>query len=285
MDVEDVEEDDVPSRKCRSAPSSPIMRDHEPDMENVSRNRLLTDLKECSVPRARGSSTTLFTTKAGKENLDIAEVASVASTQVPASRNRLNSDATESLSGSWVQSPPTSFTSSSPTQISSLAWTTPDDVDLSEQSNHRTTLMFRNLPTSFTRAQLEELLASEGFGTRYDFIYLPAELTTRSCFGYAFINMMTADDAERFLQHFQGFDRWPVPDDRRAVVHLSEALQGLDEQIERYRNSPLMHNSVPDELRPAVYSNGQRIPFPEPTAPVRPPRVRTSAKKKVPPPS
>merc|ERR1712190_490322 len=94
--------------------------------------------------------------------------------------------------------------------------------------------------------------------------------------------MVTPRYAERFLEHFQGFDRWPEGDTRRAVVHMSEALQGLEEQIERYRNSPLMHPSVPDELRPAVYSRGLRVRFPEPTVPIKAPRVRTSTKKKGP---
>merc|ERR1712083_724394 len=96
------------------------------------------------------------------------------------------------------------------------------------------------------------------------------------------MGMVTAREAERFLEHFQNFNRWPEPNDNRAVVHLSEALQGLDEQIERYRNSPLMHPSVADELRPVVYRQGVRVAFPEPTAPIRPPRMRTSTKKKVP---
>jgi len=154
-----------------------------------------------------------------------------------------------------------------------------------EESN-KTTLMFRNLPQWFTRQKLEQLLDAEGFSMLYDFIYLPAELGNGSCFGYAFINMVGPEDATRFVEHFQGFNRWPDTDSetetRRAVVHLSEALQGLEEMVERYRNSPLMHSSVSDELRPAVYSRGVRAAFPEPTAPIKPPRVRTSTKRNMP---
>jgi len=175
-----------------------------------------------------------------------------------------------------------------PTQLSlasclNLSSPTSDPTPAPQISGPRTTLMFRNLPVWFTRQYLEELLDAEGFGKLYDFIYLPAELGTGTCFGYAFINMVTPQDAEFFVEHFQGFDQWPIADSRRAVVHLSEALQGLDEQIERYRNSPLMHPSVPDSLRPAVYCRGVRAVFPAPTAPIRAPRVRTSAKRKAPP--
>merc|ERR1712038_1292935 len=48
----------------------------------------------------------------------------------------------------------------------------------------KTTLMFRNLPQWYTRQKLESLLDAEGFGSHYDFIYLPAELGSGSCFGY-----------------------------------------------------------------------------------------------------
>lgn len=152
----------------------------------------------------------------------------------------------------------------------------------SSEDSEQTTLMFRNLPESFTRQGLEILLNAEGFGMLYDFIYLPAELGSGNCFGYAFVNMATPMAAQQFVEHFQGFDRWPQPDARRAVVHFSEALQGLHEQIERYRNSPLMHSSVSDDIRPAIYSRGTRVCFPAPTVPIRPPKVRTSTKKKMP---
>jgi len=214
------------------------------------------------------------------DNFDSVEVMSNASTQLPASsigtsfsRGRFNSDLTDTA----IMRVPLSLDSFVNGGKAPAAAVPPV-----QDSSDRTTLMFRNLPQSFTRQKLERLMDAEGFGVLYDFIYLPAELGTGSCFGYAFINMVTAQDAERFVEYFQGFDRWEEADTRRAVVHLSEALQGLNEQIERYRNSPLMHPSVSDDLRPAVYRGGVRVPFPEPTAPIRPPRMRTSTKKKAP---
>lgn len=118
---------------------------------------------------------------------------------------------------------------------------------------------------------------AEGFTARYDFLYLPAELRTGVCFGYAFINMVTAADAQSLVGHFQGFEHWPVSGTgKKAEVHLSESLQGLEEQIARYRNSPLMHPKVPDRLRPAMYKNGVRTPFPKPALSIRRPRLRNS---------
>ena len=59
-----------------------------------------------------------------------------------------------------------------------------------------------------------------------------------------------------------------------CVVCWSSAFQGLLEHVERYRNSPVMHMTIPDEHKPALFSEGVRVPFPEPTQLVSVPRVR-----------
>merc|ERR1712113_4721 len=57
-------------------------------------------------------------------------------------------------------------------------------------------------------------------------------------------------------------------------VEWSDGRQGLEGQIERYRNSAMMHASVADEARPIMLQNGVRVPFPAPTQPLKPLRVR-----------
>merc|ERR1719429_284988 len=101
-----------------------------------------------------------------------------------------------------------------------------------DEQDFRTTLVLRNIPESFTRCKLEELLNANGFANCFDFLYLPADLKTGACFGYAFVNMVTPSDARSFMQRFQ---EWPVPSSRRAVVHMNERLQSIGELIERYR--------------------------------------------------
>lgn len=155
-----------------------------------------------------------------------------------------------------------------------------------QAEERRTTVMLRNIPMCFTRTQLEELLDAEGFRARYDFLYLPAELRTGVCFGYAFVNLVTTRDALHMVRHFQGYARWSVvpagASQKAAVAHLSESLQGLEELIARYRNSPLMHQKVPEKLRPSIYRNGTHMPFPSPALRIRRPRVRTSEVKRQP---
>jgi len=149
-----------------------------------------------------------------------------------------------------------------------------DSGDAEDDLDERTTVMLRNLPEGFSRRALEELLDQEGFAASYDFVYVPADICTGQSFFYAFVNLTTPREARRFHHHFTGFCSWPVPCSSLAAVEWSEALQGLDQMTERYRNSPMMHPLVPDDLRPALYSDGTRVAFPAPSRRIPAPRLR-----------
>lgn len=143
--------------------------------------------------------------------------------------------------------------------------------DLSSQP---TTAILRNLPDDYTRSMLVDTLNSNGFFSRFDFLYLPMNFGTNTSFGYAFINFVTCDDAQRFMTDFPGFSHWSVPSSNRAHVEWSDGRQGLEEQIDRYRNSAMMHASVVDEARPILLRDGVRVSFPAPTLALKPLRVR-----------
>eukprot|EP00971_Amphidinium_carterae_P024842 490292-Amphidinium_carterae.1 len=57
--------------------------------------------------------------------------------------------------------------------------------------------MLRNIPEGYTRKMLMELLDKEGFAGRYDFLYLPFDFSTFNCLNHAFVNFVTAADAEQ----------------------------------------------------------------------------------------
>lgn len=137
-----------------------------------------------------------------------------------------------------------------------------------------TTVMMRNLPNNYTRTMLLELLDNQGFWGCYNMVYLPMDFSSAAGFGYAFINFVKSEGAEHFRDHFQGFAEWSVPSEKICDVMWSGVHQGLEAHIERYRNSPVMHQSVPDEFKPALFVNGERVPFPAPTKPPRAPRIR-----------
>lgn len=142
-----------------------------------------------------------------------------------------------------------------------------------------TTVMLKNLPEEYSREMLMDTLSSRGFSGLFDFVYAPMDFGKRSTFGYVFINFVTPEAADLFLLHFQDFNDWSVPSDRYADVDWSDR-QGLEGLIDRYRNSPLMHSSVPDEAKPIMLKNGARVDFPAPTQAVKPLRVRQSKARK-----
>jgi len=150
----------------------------------------------------------------------------------------------------------------------------------SESEGPMTTVVLRNLPEVFNRDMLLEMLDSNGFTFCYDFVYLPLDFGSRCSFGYAFINLVNPEEACRFVEFFQGFDRWVVPCEKTADVTWSGKRQGLENQVDRYRNSPMMHPKMPDEAKPIVLKDGVRVDFPSPTRPMKPLRVRSSKTKK-----
>merc|ERR1740122_466438 len=118
--------------------------------------------------------------------------------------------------------------------------------------NARTTVMLRNLPNNYTRAMLTEMLETEGFGDAYDFLYLPIDFRTQAALGYAFVNLLDSDTVQRFWSYFDGFTNWALPSKKSSFVSWCEPHQGLQAHIERYRNSPVMHASVPEEYKPVL---------------------------------
>jgi len=141
-------------------------------------------------------------------------------------------------------------------------------------SPEKTTVMLRNVPYNCSRDSVIRMMDEAGFHGLYNFIYLPIDFRSKSGFGYAFINMVSNAAAEQLFTQFNGFSGWAVKSQKVAEVTWSEPSQGLNIHVERYRNSPVMHDAVPDEFKPAMYENGVRIVFPPPTKAIRPPRFR-----------
>jgi len=134
--------------------------------------------------------------------------------------------------------------------------------------------MMRNIPLEYSRADLLGLIDQQGFSGLYDLVYLPVDFRTELNQGYAFINFTTAENTEMFRSHFTGFSEWLVPCERICEVSYSDQAQGIDAYIQRYRDSPMMHESVADRFRPVLFQDGQRIPFPKPTKNIRAPKIK-----------
>lgn len=140
----------------------------------------------------------------------------------------------------------------------------------------RTTVMFRNIPNNYTQDAILELLDLQGFAACYDFFYMPMDPHRNAGLGYAFINLISEEEAFRFKSHFNGFTEWQSQSQKVGEIVWSEPLQGLAAHIERYRNSPIMRASMPQSHKPLLLVDGRRIPFPAPTRRSRMPRRKRS---------
>jgi len=139
----------------------------------------------------------------------------------------------------------------------------------------QTTVMLRDIPNNYSREMLLALLEREGFSKQVmNFLYYPIDFRLHAGLGYCFINFVAETDVHKFWSHFEGFSNWELPS--RKIAHVSWALplQGYEQCVGRYRNSQVMHHSVPDEFRPLLFKSGERIPFPAPTKTIRNPRYR-----------
>lgn len=134
--------------------------------------------------------------------------------------------------------------------------------------------MLRNMPEGYARDNLTDLLDVQGFASVYDFVYMPMNFRTKSSFGYAFVNLISPSTAERCHEKFNGFKEWGIETDKVCEVSWSNMHQGLEAHIERYRSSPVMHESIQDDYKPVVFQNGSRVTFPPPTKKISQPRIR-----------
>jgi hypothetical protein len=150
----------------------------------------------------------------------------------------------------------------------------------------RTTLMLRNLPQPFSRADLLRLLDSQGLAGRYNFVYLPFDFDTLTNLTHAFVNLCSPADATLAWKTLFGFSDWAKVDvypsclassDIRIAIAWNDKQQGLPSLIARYRNSPVMHRSVKEECKPIIFSGGVEMPFPAPTEALKMPKFRRKA--------
>lgn len=187
---------------------------------------------------------------------------------MPARRSRARTSSSAKGPAGKTRAATSSFSSDKSTAVGSSCPSSFSDDGVEEP----TTVMMRNIPNNYTREMLLDLLNSHGFKNSYNLVYLPIDFQTEVGLGYAFINL--TGDVQHFRDHFHGFSDWQVASQKVCHVSWSNPLQGIQAHIDRYRNSPVMHESVPDEYKPMLFVNGERVAFPAPTKRIRPPRLR-----------
>merc|ERR1739848_223809 len=99
-----------------------------------------------------------------------------------------------------------------------------------------------------------DMLNDEGLAGDADFLYFPVDFHTGSGLGYAFVNFTSHEEALRAWELLDGFLDWCLPSTKVCEVRWSTPVQGFRPNVQRYRNSPLMHEQVPDLYKPVVFS-------------------------------
>jgi len=129
-----------------------------------------------------------------------------------------------------------------------------------KDEEHRTTVVITDIASTCTRDGLLAQLDAAGLSGQYDFVYLPVSFETLATHGYGIVNFVSTQSAQMLMQSLPN------------SVSFSDQRQGLEGHVANFQDSSLMHEGVPDQFKPVLFKNGQRIPFPAPTRPTRMPR-------------
>lgn len=142
-----------------------------------------------------------------------------------------------------------------------------------QNSGRVLTLMLRNIPVTYDRDQLLQDLDSRGFRPSMDFFYLPIDFQTGNNVGYAFVNLNNETEVERFRKTYHGIQL--SADRSNKICAVCDAQkQGLHQNVEHYRNSPVM--GMEEKYHPMIFQNGIQQPFPGPTRPLKQVRQRAT---------
>jgi len=102
-----------------------------------------------------------------------------------------------------------------------------------------TTMMIRNIPGRYSQDDLMADLQELGFAGTYDFLYIPIDKATSTNVGYAFVNFIDPDWAQKCkvtLDVFQFQRRRKRPSNKTAIVSVAY-LQGLETNLQHYENA------------------------------------------------
>eukprot|EP00929_Paragymnodinium_shiwhaense_P019533 TRINITY_DN13281_c0_g1_i2.p1 TRINITY_DN13281_c0_g1~~TRINITY_DN13281_c0_g1_i2.p1 ORF type:complete len:458 (-),score=91.45 TRINITY_DN13281_c0_g1_i2:307-1680(-) len=141
-----------------------------------------------------------------------------------------------------------------------------------------TTVMLRNIPNKYTREMLVKQL-NQDFRGMFDFLYLPIDFKNKCNVGYGFINFRTFKSCGSFVSKFNGVDvRKCLPGlNSRKIAEVTPArVQGLDENVRRLKNSPVMNELVlhSDWMPLLLDEAGEEVAFPLPDQPCPPVKPR-----------
>lgn len=99
-------------------------------------------------------------------------------------------------------------------------------IAVCEDREPQTTLAIRNLPYSLSQQDLMQALDDAGFAGLYDFVYLPHKFKEHRNVGFAFVNFIDGQSAERFMSEWQNTHRFAGM--RKSVNITPASMQGRE---------------------------------------------------------
>ena len=159
-----------------------------------------------------------------------------------------------------AQTSPTAVPSSSSSLSSRLSIATSEESERPAGDLHApVTCMLRNLPNKYDADSVLAVIDKAGFAGKYDFVYVPIDWRNLCNVGYMFCNFRKHEDAVQFMTAFAGY-RFASVNSRKVCDVCWANVQGLANNIEHYRSSPIL-----EKYRPLLFSpEGTRLPFPAP---------------------
>jgi len=127
-------------------------------------------------------------------------------------------------------------------------------------SKVQSTVVLCKIPKWVDRDALRQVMDDEGFAGAYDFIYVPMDFVKAVCFGFAIVNFSSGLEAEKALAHFSthGTRLFGQP----VSSEWSESVHGVEALVDKYRNSKVMLDDVPEAYKPLLLSEGHPQAFP-----------------------
>lgn len=100
--------------------------------------------------------------------------------------------------------------------------------------SEQTTVMLRNVPTTFSEERMLHEMHVRGFRETYDFFYLPTDATSTCNRGYCIVNFCCAKNARQFMTAFQKLSLDPYTGKACKVTFAKH--QGKEANLELQRN-------------------------------------------------
>ncbi|EER16848.1 conserved hypothetical protein [Perkinsus marinus ATCC 50983] len=128
--------------------------------------------------------------------------------------------------------------------------------------------MVHNLRPHCNVDYVEQVFNEVGLKGAFDFLYVPLNFKTREAVGFAFVNFVDQEHAQKMIDGFNNL----ILDDCMPLVVEPAKNQGLQAQIDHLKESPV--NAADEEFRPRLFElgTGKRLEFPAPTNPRLPRR-------------